>query len=318
MNTIVHIDGAKIKQIREEQGLTQLYVATVVGVTVDTISRWENKRYPGIKKENGLKLAEALEVDLEELTDKAVGEPVDQAAETADHGASGPEQSTRSDLTQRLKKSLPVLAMVLVLIIAGVGFRAFLSSEKPVVLRAERFMPAHTAPGLAFPVVVKVSSEGGLLQEPVLIRETTAGISRTWPVSPNGTQKSAHRPGNFGAKPRWIGRLKEGGAVFIYMALPRSDLEPGGVMKVTGDLVLKTRDGKSLKTVGATRVAIAPYHWADADRDYTISDNEILMVYETYTTSTSQLDLAPVEKIWLAGHYSWDGTALVLDAEKDE
>jgi len=71
MNTIVRIDGKKIKQFREQQELTQLYVATVVGVTVDTISRWENKRYPGIKKGNCLKLAEALEVDLADLLESS-------------------------------------------------------------------------------------------------------------------------------------------------------------------------------------------------------------------------------------------------------
>ncbi len=64
---MVKIDGAKVKLLREKQGLTQLYIATAVQVTTDTISRWENKRYPSIKKENGLNLAEALGVDLEYL-----------------------------------------------------------------------------------------------------------------------------------------------------------------------------------------------------------------------------------------------------------
>ncbi|MGB3225713.1 MAG: helix-turn-helix transcriptional regulator, partial [Desulforhopalus sp.] len=64
---MVKIDGAKIKLLREQQGLTQLYLATAVEVTTDTISRWENRRYPSIKKDNGLKLAEALNVQLEEI-----------------------------------------------------------------------------------------------------------------------------------------------------------------------------------------------------------------------------------------------------------
>ena len=64
---MIRIDGSKIRQIREQKGLTQLYVATAVDVTTDTVSRWENKRYPSIKKENGQKLAEALEVELEAI-----------------------------------------------------------------------------------------------------------------------------------------------------------------------------------------------------------------------------------------------------------
>src|SRR6185369_18076233 len=61
---VVSIDGNKIRTIREANKLTQLYVASVVGVTTDTISRWENNRYPSIKRDNALRLAGALEVDL--------------------------------------------------------------------------------------------------------------------------------------------------------------------------------------------------------------------------------------------------------------
>ncbi len=77
---MVNIDGAKIRRIREEKGLTQLYVATVVGVTTDTISRWENRRYPTIKKENGVKLAEALESQLADIIDHGQPAPPGRAA----------------------------------------------------------------------------------------------------------------------------------------------------------------------------------------------------------------------------------------------
>ena len=39
---MVKIDGTRVRAIREQKGLTQLYVATVVEVTTDTVSRWEN------------------------------------------------------------------------------------------------------------------------------------------------------------------------------------------------------------------------------------------------------------------------------------
>ena len=41
---IVPLDGLRARKIRETKKLTQLYVANVVGVTTDTISRWENNR----------------------------------------------------------------------------------------------------------------------------------------------------------------------------------------------------------------------------------------------------------------------------------
>ena len=68
--SMVKIDGQKIKQLREQQGLTQLYLATAVEVTTDTISRWENRRYPSIKRENGIRLAQALNVPLEDLLEE--------------------------------------------------------------------------------------------------------------------------------------------------------------------------------------------------------------------------------------------------------
>ena len=71
---MVKIDGSKIRRIREEKGLTQLYIATAVEVTTDTVSRWENKRYPSIKKENGVKLAQALEVGLEDILETEADE----------------------------------------------------------------------------------------------------------------------------------------------------------------------------------------------------------------------------------------------------
>src|SRR5512133_587005 len=61
------LDGAAIRRIREEKRLTQLYVAKVVGVTTDTISRWENNRYPTVRRENLYKLGEALDVPYAQL-----------------------------------------------------------------------------------------------------------------------------------------------------------------------------------------------------------------------------------------------------------
>ena len=87
INQMIKIDGGKIRRLRESKGLTQLYLATYVGVTTDTISRWENKRYQTIKQGNALKLAEALEVALDEILDtEQVGqEPQAKTAETDSH-----------------------------------------------------------------------------------------------------------------------------------------------------------------------------------------------------------------------------------------
>src|ERR1700674_4404655 len=77
---VVAVDGVKIKSIRETKKLTQLYVASVVGVTTDTISRWENNRYPTIRRDNAEKLATALEVGLAEILRQEVAVAVEVAA----------------------------------------------------------------------------------------------------------------------------------------------------------------------------------------------------------------------------------------------
>ena len=100
--SMIKIDGAKIKLLREQQGLTQLYLATAVEVTTDTISRWENRRYPSIKRENGLKLAEALNVPLEELLEDI---PADAPEDDASVPASVPGEPTDRCCRHRSSKT---------------------------------------------------------------------------------------------------------------------------------------------------------------------------------------------------------------------
>ena len=63
----VKLDGDTVRRIREEKSLTQLYVAEVAGVSVDTVSRWENNRTQAVRRENAQGLARALEVELEAI-----------------------------------------------------------------------------------------------------------------------------------------------------------------------------------------------------------------------------------------------------------
>ncbi|WPD21375.1 MAG: helix-turn-helix domain-containing protein [Candidatus Electrothrix scaldis] len=64
----IAINGPKIKELRNANSLTQLYISESLGVAVDTISRWENNRSPNIMVENAQKLAALLEVPIEEIS----------------------------------------------------------------------------------------------------------------------------------------------------------------------------------------------------------------------------------------------------------
>ncbi|MHB8765688.1 MAG: helix-turn-helix domain-containing protein, partial [Deferrisomatales bacterium] len=63
----LRLDGDRIRTLREDKGLTQLYVAEVAGVSVATVSRWENNRTPAVKRENAEALAQALEVEVDQI-----------------------------------------------------------------------------------------------------------------------------------------------------------------------------------------------------------------------------------------------------------
>ena len=111
---MVKIDGAKVRSLREARGLTQLFLATAVEVTTDTISRWENKRYPTIKRENGLKLAEALEVDLDEILEKSTEEEIQEDPAEREAVEEAPSNPPAESEPKPPRKFSPFIVVMLV------------------------------------------------------------------------------------------------------------------------------------------------------------------------------------------------------------
>jgi transcriptional regulator with XRE-family HTH domain len=306
-NSSVDINGNKIRVIRERKGLTQLYLATVVGVTTDTISRWENRRYPSIKLDNARKLAEALEVSLEELLeDEGQGavadvpervEPV-MADEASSPGPTGIFRIFGSDRRKVFAVCgglLTVAALVaIVLLVNRSG------------INAVRIMPAHTAPNSPFPVLVQIKGEMETMNT-LLIREELQGDCEAIGASADGAPKQ------FGKNPRWIGKLSNGKAAFLYLVEPGKKLRAEEEMRISGDLI--SREGQSAGDAigGSERVVVAPYHWADSDKDYVISDSEIRKAYETYSLPGENLvNFTAIEELWMAGRYAWNKKSQVF------
>ena len=298
----VDIDGNKIRLIREQKGLTQLYLATVVGVTTDTISRWENRRYPSIKLENARKLAEALEVSLEELLeDNGEGAAVDapeggeqiEGEQTLPAGPAAPFWA----FVSRRRTLIGVCGGLLVA--AGLAVAALLLVNRSGI-DAVRIMPKHTAPNLPFPVIIQVSGEMEAMNT-VLIREELQGDGEATGASAEGPPKQ------FGKNPRWIGKLQNGKAAFLYLVEPGKKVRPGDEIRISGDLI--ATEGQSIgdSIDGLSRIVIAPYHWADSDKDYVISDTEIRKAYETYSvTGENLINFNALEELWMAGGYAWN------------
>ncbi|MDJ0583010.1 helix-turn-helix transcriptional regulator [Crocosphaera sp.] len=88
----------KIAQLREREGLTQLQLSQLVGVTVPSIQNWERGR-AGIEPiERVIKLCKALNCQAEELIDY-IQVPVTET-ETA---------QTKAEALEKLKKMRPTL-----------------------------------------------------------------------------------------------------------------------------------------------------------------------------------------------------------------
>ena len=305
MNTSnsVDINGNKIRLLREQKELTQLYLATVVGVTTDTISRWENRRYPSIKPENARKLAEALGVPLEELLDDgppeaeaAAAETVEAAKATDGPGPATAEAPVRPGLLSGRRRVLAAGLLVLLAVAAAIFF--FIGSRAAV--RAERVLPPHTAPGAPFPVVIRLTGE---VDAPttVLVRDELTGDAEATGPAIDGEAKA------FGRNPRWIGHLRRGRAVFPYLVQPGKKLGPDDEIRFSGDIIAGEGQTTGDSIDGASRIRLAPYHWADTDKDYVISDSEIRKAYATYSVpGESLVDFSQLEELWVAGRYTWN------------
>ncbi len=282
---MVRIDGRLVRQLREEKGLTQLYLATAVEVTTDTISRWENRHYQSVKMENALRLADALEVELDVILE---GE---QEQSATPEGAASP--AAFADWRMR-----GILLLALLAILGGI-IALFVTSRQgqpdlASLLSASRKTPNHAMPGSPFPVVITVETSAAPLS--VVIRESLpAGVQIT---SSSATLQPLDK-----AELKWIVKHMAGQQRFGYMvtATGRQPLHFQGTVT--------TRAGRDKEVVigGRQSLAVAPFHWADSNQDGIISDDEILVVYDDFDDVAGlDVNVELVEEMWMGSGYRWN------------
>lgn len=294
--SMIKIDGQKIKTLREQQGLTQLYLATAVDVTTDTISRWENKRYPSIKKENGIRLAEALEVELEEILDNQL-ETVAGNETTAEPAQTTQPQSDKPGETSVLKKSWPILILSGTLFAVILAFLfSYFDIEKDITVTATRLIPTHFIAGQPFPVIVELSGNSDK-EVAFILKESLppgATILQTLPVR-NG--KNDDNPSL-----KWITKSVVPATFFYLIKTGKNQM---GDISFTGTIATAGGDAQPVR--GSSILQPGQHHWADTDTDNIISDKEILTVYDKYAKLQGledEIDL--IEEIWLGEGYSWN------------
>lgn len=294
--SMIKVDGAKIKRLREEQGLTQLYLATAVQVTTDTISRWENRRYPSIKKENGIKLAEALNVKLEDLLEEE---------EAADNEEKIPEDSSAPSPIGPVpktgfKKIWPLIILSLSLFSVAMAFIWYsLHSPTTVAFSAERILPGHCISGQPFPVIIKINGAPER-SSALIIREHKPPNSTIHKISPDVSSGGLKNE-----TIKWLRKIN-GTETFAYVISVVGTEEE--VVNFVGTAALGSDSDESPPPIaGDSTISIGLHHWADTDKDNIISDSEILAVYDQYREIKDiELDIDLIEEIWLGSGYKWN------------
>jgi transcriptional regulator with XRE-family HTH domain len=295
-NPMIRIDGTRAKEIREKKGLTQLYVATAVEVTTETISRWENRRYPSVKAENAEKLAEALEVDLADI--------IESQAPTSDSPeADQPAAPTMPKLPSPLRRHLSAIILVIMIVVALQAVRYISQQKAPdVTVTAMRTMPAHVPAGQQFPVLltVEVSKE---VSFSLLVREALPPGCLVISTVPDHTSLDK----NSGML-KWVSRLEGKSRTFAYLL--RSPEVPDNInleLLFKGK-VLAGQLSLSPEITGDQRLRISNFHWADQNSDNRIDDEEVLAVYDLYSEIQGlAIDRDLIDEIWASGGYRWDG-----------
>ncbi|PLX48697.1 MAG: XRE family transcriptional regulator [Desulfobulbaceae bacterium] len=293
--SMVRIDGSRVRQLREKKGLTQLYVATAVGVTTDTISRWENRHYQSVKLENARGLAAALEVELAAILEASEPQEAEEVegAESVAASVSVPSPAGSWFKGRGALPAILLLAAMLALVVLLMRNKEQ-DLAPDIGLTATRKIPAHAMPGYPMPVVITVESTASPVS--VLIKEILP--SRVRVVSSSATLQPAGKE-----ELKWIVKHLSGRQRFGYMVRPTN----GEDLHFHGTVASGAGRGQEVVIGGGQSVAMAPFHWADTNRDNIISDDEILVVYDDFEDVDGlDVDVELVEEMWIGSGYRWD------------
>lgn len=281
----VCIDATEVKRIREGAQLTQLYVSKVVGVTTDMISRWENNRYPTIRRENALKLAEALEVHLDDILLKPIADESDAA------------------IIPRKRSPLVWLVLAVILLSAILVIGSFLTQSPPpaVAVTAERLLPAYAAPGSTIPVQIRLThraQSGG-----IILREYfPAGWKIIQANPPASSLDNVH------GVARWIIKAGEDRDRVVYLVQVDVEAKKDATEGFQGEIISSMEGRQSAIPVqGESSVKVAPVHWIDANADGRIDDAEMLEGSFTVEDMAGvHINWNDLESLWDAGSYRWN------------
>ncbi len=285
---MVRISGSEVRYLREQQNLTQLYLATAVGVTTETISRWERQGSPTVKEENGIKLAEVLSVSLERIL--YVEEPAAVAEEMV-------EQDVQTAIRPAKIVAMALVVAIVLLSIAAFFFVGYQSVDT-FQFSARRIMPSHTVSTLPFPVVVEVDFVSEKESSLLLKEELPAGCKVLKSVPPATLLDRESL--------KWIDKKGYGRKKFAYLASCAAQVGAQETQTFIGSLLVRQDSHREITVDGPDRLKLLEYHWADSDMNNIIDDEELLAVYDDFgSVEGLGVDVEEVERIWMGSGYRW-------------
>jgi len=255
-------------------------------VTTDTISRWENNRYPSVKRENVLRLAEALECRFEDLL-----QPLEDNSAIEVEKGSG----------EASKGVFWIFLFFFVLILVGGSYYFIIRPHRALPqVTAIRWSPGFAAPGSVIPVLVRLRAEGQ--HQGFILREHYPSGWKLIEANPPASSLD-----NIQGTARWIVKAGEERPRIAYLLKVDSEagLEKEAILN--GDLVAKAEGPVPVTVAGGSKLKVAPHHWADLNGDDIIQDSEILQASDIVDEMQGvHLDWNLLEKLWNAGQYRYD------------
>lgn len=284
-SSTVCLDAVAAKRIREGRQLTQLYVSKVVGVTTDTISRWENKRYPTIRRENALKLAEALEVPIADILSK----PADEL----NHDT--PPVKKKSPFAWIFVASLLLVGLFVILLFFN------RPSSLPASVTAERFLPDFAGPGSSIPVQIHMTHRAR--NEGIILREY---FPKGWKIVQANPPASSLD--NVNGVARWIIKAGDDRDRVVYLIQVDAAAKLKSERTFQGEIVASKSGSQSAVAIqGESKITVDPVHWVDSDGNGRIDDGEMLEGSFTIEDMAGvHIDWNDLEELWDAGSYLWD------------
>lgn len=295
-NPTLTIDGKKLRSLREQQKLTQLFLATSIEVTTETISRWENKAYPTIKRENAEKLAEILNVPLTLLL-KEPSDPADlECTAPPFNRAAAPWWAKFAGKYKRGTYALVGLALLAIITVP----LFWKPSSNNTQLIASRYIPSCILPGQPFPVLVRIESED--IAHPIMLRENLPEHSQVVAALP-----PCMNAGHSQQQLKWMIDNGRGCSTAIAFLVQSDRQHMGQSLVFSGSIVTGRRESKQTEVQGINTTEISEYHWADENRDHRIDDYEMLSVYDLFPNGEQLgINLGEIKAIWAGEGYRWD------------